>query len=149
MAYKLAFTVAGENQAVALETLNVNALARTRMAKSLLDANWARIITRIAELCAQYGRTLVLIDRWYPSSQICSYCGRRDGRKPLNVRTWQCPACSTTLDRDYNAAVNILDAAGLAESLNARGDEVRRALAAADEAHLSTKREPTEPYAFI
>ncbi|WP_259302218.1 transposase [Bifidobacterium pseudolongum] len=80
---------------------------------------------------------------------MCSYCGRRDGRKPLNVRTWQCPACSTTLDRDYNAAVNILDAAGLAESLNARGDEVRRALASADEAHLSTKREPTEPHASI
>lgn len=149
MAYKLAFMVAGENQAVALETLNVNALARTRMAKSLLDANWARIITRITELCAQYERTLVRIDRWYPSSQICSYCGRRDGRKPLNVRTWQCPACSTTLDRDYNAAVNILDAAGLAESLNARGDEVRRALASADEAHLSTKREPTEPLTSI
>lgn len=149
MAYKLASKITGENQAVALETLNVKGLARTRMAKSLLDANWTRIITRVIELCAQYERTLVRVDRWYPSSQICSYCGRRDGRKPLTVRTWQCPACSTTLDRDYNAAVNILDAAGLAESLNARGDEVRRALASADETRLSTKREPTEPYAFI
>lgn len=149
MAYKLASKITGENQAVALETLNVAALTRTRMAKSLLDANWARIIDRITQLCAQYGRTLKRIDRWYPSSQICSCCGRRDGRKPLNVRIWRCPACGTVLDRDYNAAVNILDAAGLAESLNARGDEVRRALASADEARLSVKREPAEPRAFI
>ena len=132
MAYKLASKVAGENQAVALETLNVKGLARTRMAKSLLDANWTRIIDRIRQLGIQYGRTIVQIDRWYPSSQICSQCGRRDGRKPLDVREWECPQCGIRLDRDWNAALNILDAAGLAESLNARGGDVRRRLAQAD-----------------
>lgn len=131
MAYKLAFRVAGENQAVALETLNVKGLARTRMAKSLLDANWTRIIDRIRQLGVQYGRTVTRIDRWYPSSQICSQCGRRDGRKPLDIREWECPQCGTRLDRDWNAALNILDAAGLAESLNARGGDVRRGLAQA------------------
>lgn len=131
MAYKLASKVAGENQAVALETLNVKGLARTRMAKSLLDANWTRIVDRIRQLGAQYGRTVKCIDRWYPSSQICSVCGYRDGRKPLDVRIWECPKCGALLDRDWNAAVNILDAAGLAESLNARGGDVRRGLAQA------------------
>lgn len=131
MAYKLASKVAGENQAVALETLNVKGLARTRMAKSLLDANWTRIIDRIRQLGIQYGRTIVQIDRWYPSSQICSQCGHRDGRKPLDIREWECPQCGIQLDRDWNAALNILDAAGLAESLNARGGDVRRRLAQA------------------
>lgn len=131
MAYKLASKVAGENQAVALETLNVKGLARTHMAKSLLDANWTRIIDRIQQLGVQYGRTVKRIDRWYPSSQICSQCGHRDGRKPLDVREWECPQCGIRLDRDWNAALNILDAAGLAESLNARGGDVRRRLAQA------------------
>lgn len=131
MAYKLASKVAGENQAVALETLNVKGLARTRMAKSLLDANWTRIIDRIRQLGIQYGRTVKRIDRWYPSSQICSQCGHRDGRKPLAIREWECPQCGIRLDRDWNAALNILDAAGLAESLNARGGDVRRRLAQA------------------
>ena len=131
MAYKLASRVAVENQAVAMESLNVKALARTRMAKSLLDANWGRIIDRIQQLGIQYGRTIVQIDRWYPSSQICSQCGRRDERKPLDVREWECLNCRAFLDRDWNAALNILDAAGLAESLNARGGDVRRRLAQA------------------
>lgn len=132
MAYKLASKVAVENQAVALETLNVKGLARTRMAKSLLDADWTGILDRIQQLGIQYGRTVTRIDRWYPSSQICSQCGRRDGRKPLSIREWECPQCGARLDRDWNAALNILDAAGLAESLNACGGDVRRKLAQAD-----------------
>ena len=100
MAYKLASTVAGESQAVAMESLNVKALARTRMAKSLSDANWGRIIDRIRRLCLQYGRVFRQIDRWYPSSQICSQCGFRSGRKPLDVREWECPNCRAFLDRD-------------------------------------------------
>ena len=131
MAYKLASKVAVENQAVAMESLNVKALARTRMAKSLSDANWGRIIGRIRRLCLQYGRVFRQIDRWYPSSQVCSQCGFRSGRKPLDVREWECPNCRAFLDRDWNAALNILDAAGLAESLNARGGDVRRRLAQA------------------
>ena len=128
MAFKLASKVAGENQAVALETLNVKGLARTSLAKSLLDANWTRIIDRIQQLAVQYGRTVKRIDQWYPSSQICSVCGHRDGRKPLRVRAWECSDCGALLDRDWNAALNILDAAGLAESLNAREGDVRRRL---------------------
>lgn len=131
MAYKLASRVAGENQAVALETLCVKALMRTRMGKSVADAAWSTFTGRVDELCAQWGRRAVHIDQWYPSSQICSQCGFRSGRKPLDMREWECPQCGVRLDRDYNAALNILDAAGLAESLNARGGDVRRRLAQA------------------
>jgi putative transposase len=60
-----------------------------------------------------YGRTLVKVDQWYPSSQLCSACGYRDSPKPLKVRNWACPACGAHHDRDVNAAKNIL-AAGLA-----------------------------------
>ena len=132
LAYKLASRVAGENQAVAMETLCVKGLMRTRMGKSVADAAWSTFTDRVDTLCAQWGRTVAHIDRWCPSSQVCSQCGYRDGKKPLNVREWECPDCGTLLDRDYNAALNILDAAGLAESLNARGGDVRRRLASAD-----------------
>ena len=131
LAYQLASRVAGENQAVAMETLCVKGLMRTRMGKSVADAAWSMFTDRVDELCAQWGRKAIHIDRWCPSSQVCSQCGHRDGPKPLDVREWECPQCGTLLDRDWNAALNILDAAGLAESLNARGGDVRRRLASA------------------
>ena len=131
LAYKLASRVAGENQAVAMETLCVKGLMRTRMGKSVADAAWSTFTDRVDMLCAQWGRRAVRIDRWRPSSQVCSQCRRKDGPKPLNVREWECPNCGAFLDRDWNAALNILDAAGLAESLNARGGDVRRRLASA------------------
>lgn len=132
LACKLASRVAGENQAVALETLCVKGLVRTRMGKSVADAAWSMFTNRVDTLCAQWGRKAIHIDRWCPSSQVCSQCGFRDGKKPLDVREWECPNCGAFLDRDWNAALNILDAAGLAESLNARGGDVRRRLAQAD-----------------
>ena len=131
LAYKLASRVAGDNQAVAMETLCVKGLMRTRMGKGVADAAWSMFTNRVDELCAQWGRRAVHTDRWCPSSQVCSQCGRRDGRKPLDVREWECPNCGALLDRDWNAALNIMDAAGLAESLNARGGDVRRRLAQA------------------
>ncbi len=71
---------------------------------------------------ARYGRTFHKIDRWFPSSQMCSTCGRIDGKKPLSVREWSCP-CGAVHDRDVNTAKNIL-AAGRAERLNACGGAV-------------------------
>ena len=65
--------------------------------------------------CAWYGRDLVVIDRWFPSSKTCSACGTLAGSMPLNVREWTCSGCNTWHDRDVNAAKNIL-AAGLAVS---------------------------------
>ena len=56
-----------------------------------------------------YGRDIIKIDTWYPSSQICSNCGHKDGKKALSVREWTCPVCGTHHERDINAAINILN----------------------------------------
>jgi len=100
-----------DNQAVYVETLNPVALGRSKLAKSVKDAGWGQFTAMLADKADRYGRTLVKVDRWYPSSQVCSACGGQTGPKGsegLNVRTWTCPTCSATHDRDVNAANNIL-----------------------------------------
>ncbi|MQS14802.1 IS200/IS605 family element transposase accessory protein TnpB [Streptomyces kaniharaensis] len=110
-----------ETQAVSLEDLNVRGLARGRLAKSVHDAGWATFRRLLEEKAARYGRTVHIVHRALPSSQLCSECGHRDGPKPLAVREWACPACGVLHDRDLNAARNIL-AAGQADRLNAPGE---------------------------
>jgi putative transposase len=134
-AHKTALRLIRDNQAVYAEDLAVSGLARTRLAKSVYDAGWAQLLRLMAEKAEHYGRTFHRIGRFVPSSQTCSYCGAKDGPKPLSVRTWVCAPCGTVHDRDINAAMNIL-AAGRAERLNACGGRVRpgHALAAAGEA---------------
>ena len=87
---------------------------------------------------------MVRAGRWEPTTQVCSVCGVQDGPKSLHVRTWTCPGCGVVLDRDYNAAVNIMVAAGLAETLNACGGDVRRTLACADPGEAGTRRTDRE-----
>jgi IS605 OrfB family transposase len=105
-----------ENQTVCVETLNVAGLGRSNLAKSLADAGWSQFVAMLAYKADLHGRTLVKVDRWFPSSQRCAACGHRGGpagRAGLKVRTWTCLVCAATHDRDLNAAKNIL-AAGLA-----------------------------------
>jgi len=122
-----------DNQAVYVENLAVSGLARTRLAKSVHDAGWSAFVRMLEYKAAKHGRTFTRVDRAFPSSQVCSGCGFRDGPKPLHVRQWTCGACGTVHDRDHNAARNILVegrrivAAGRAETRNARGAPVRRA----------------------
>ena len=125
-AHKQSTAIIGENQAVFVEDLCVTGLARTRLAKSVHDAGWAMFIRLLEEKAARYGRTFVRVDRWFPSSRLCSACGVKDGPKPLSIREWQCAACGAVHDRDLNAAKNIL-AAGRAERLNACGGTVNPA----------------------
>jgi putative transposase len=124
-----------DSQAVYVEDLAVNGLARTRLAKSVHDAGWSRFVSMLEYKAARYGRHFARIGRFEPTSQVCSACGVKDGPKPLAVRKWECAECGTTHDRDVNAARNIL-AAGRADRLNARGGQVRPplAVAQADEA---------------
>ncbi|HYN17776.1 MAG TPA: transposase, partial [Actinomycetes bacterium] len=120
-----------ENQAVYLEDLDVAALGRSNLAKSLADAGWGQFTAMLAYKADLYGRTVVRIDRWCPSSQQCSACGAKTGpkgRAGLKVRTWACSACTAAHDRDVNAARNIL-AAGRA--VTACGGNVRPGLALA------------------
>ena len=127
--HQVANQVVNENQVIALETLSITGLAKTRMGKSVLDASWGHLNRLIEEKATDYGRTLIRVDRFAPTTQTCSICGAPNGRKPLNVREWVCAGCGHRVDRDRNAAVNIMLAAGLAESLNGHcGDDVRRPL---------------------
>jgi putative transposase len=138
--HKLALRLVRENQTVALESLSITGLARTRMGKSIHDAGWGILIRLIEEKAAAHGRTVARTGRWEPTSQVCCVCGTPDGKKLLHVRIWTCAACGVRLDRDYNAAVNIMVAAGLAETLNACGGDIRRTLACADPGEAGTRR---------
>ena len=85
------------------------------LAKSISDAGWSDFVRQLEYKAKWYGRTLVGIDKWYPSSKRCSACGFVVSKMPLSVREWTCPECGVVHDRDINAACNIL-AAGLAAS---------------------------------
>lgn len=114
--HQLSTQLIRENQAIAVEDLAVNALARTRLAKSVHDAGWGAFLAMLDYKARRYGRTFITIGRFEPTSQVCSACGHHDGPKPLHVREWTCPACGTVHDRDTNAARNVKMAAGLAVS---------------------------------
>lgn len=139
--HKLSSQIARENQAVAVEDLCVKGLARTRLSKSVHDAGWGMFLARLESKCARYGREFVKVDRFFPSSQLCSTCGASGGKKPLHVRQWRCGCCGAIHDRDLNAAKNI-QAEGLSDWLNARGGDVRPA--APGGWRTPTKQEPTE-----
>nr|WP_240948137.1 transposase [Planosporangium mesophilum] len=124
--HKLSTAIIRDNQAVYVEDLCVAGLGRTRLAKSVHDAGWASFVGMLEYKAARYGRTFAKIDRFTPTSQTCSACGRLDGPKPLNVRSWTCP-CGTEHDRDVNAAINVL-AQGRWDNSNDRGAHVRPAL---------------------
>lgn len=114
--HKLTTRLVRENQTLVIEDLGVrNMLRNHRLARAISDAAW-RELRRILEYkAAWYGRTLVVVDRWFPSSKLCSACGAVAAAMPLNVRAWTCEGCGAVHDRDGNAAVNLL-AAGLAVS---------------------------------
>ncbi|MGQ4347363.1 RNA-guided endonuclease InsQ/TnpB family protein, partial [Streptomyces sp. SAS_275] len=114
--HQLSTQLISENQGIAVEDLSVAGLARTRLAKSVHDAGWASFVGMLKYKAARYGRILVTIGRFEPTSQTCSTCGVKDGPKSLNVREWTCAACGAVHDRDHNAALNVKTAAGLAVS---------------------------------
>jgi putative transposase len=112
--HKLTTRLVRENQTIAVEDLAVkNMLKNHKLAQAIADASWAELIRQLEYKCQWYGRTLVKIDRWFPSSKRCGKCGHVVDKLPLDVREWVCPECGTHHDRDINAANNIL-AAGLA-----------------------------------
>lgn len=120
--HKLSTRLIHENQVIAIETLAVKNMQKNRkLAKSIGDAGWAEFVRQLEYKARWYGRELVKIDRWHPSSKRCSDCGYTAEKMPLNVRQWTCPECGANHDRDINAARNIL-AAGRAVS--ARGEAV-------------------------
>ncbi|MFJ9543026.1 RNA-guided endonuclease InsQ/TnpB family protein [Streptomyces sp. NPDC101225] len=112
--HQLSTRLLSENQGIAVESLSVTGLARSRLARSVHDAGWTAFVNMLEYKAGRYGRTLIKIGRYEPTSQVCSTCGVKDGPKPLNIREWTCTACGTLHDRDHNAALNVKQAAGLA-----------------------------------
>ncbi|MEV4087465.1 RNA-guided endonuclease InsQ/TnpB family protein [Nonomuraea fuscirosea] len=113
--HKITTRLVRDNQAIAVEDLTVRNLVKNRrLARAISDASWRQMRSMLEYKARWYGRTLVVVDRWFPSSKLCSMCRVPQDTMPLNVREWQC-ACGAVHDRDVNAARNVL-AAGLAES---------------------------------
>ncbi|HEY9607395.1 MAG TPA: RNA-guided endonuclease TnpB family protein [Allocoleopsis sp.] len=121
--HKLTTRLVRENQTIAVEDLAVknmmiakrgaNSAQNHKLAQAIADASWSELVRQLEYKCQWYGRTLVKIDRWFPSSKRCGNCGQVVDKLPLDVREWDCSCCGTHHDRDINAANNIL-AAGLA-----------------------------------
>ena len=115
--HKLTTRLVRENQVIAVESLAVkNMVKNHKLALAISDSGWSELIRQLDYKCRWYGRKLVEIDRWFPSSKRCNSCGHIVEKMPLNIREWQCPKCGTNHDRDINASKNIL-AAGLAVSV--------------------------------
>ncbi|WP_074317597.1 RNA-guided endonuclease InsQ/TnpB family protein [Micromonospora cremea] len=113
--HKLSTRLVRENQTVVIEDLSVrNMLRNHSLARAISDAAWTHLRNMIEYKAAWYGRTVIAIDQWHPSTKTCSACGRINTAMTLGVRIWTCPGCDAVHDRDVNAARNIL-AAGLAE----------------------------------
>src|SRR5439155_16414532 len=121
---KLSTQIIRENQVVCLESLQVKNMVKNHcLAKVISDVGWSEFVSQLEYEAEWYGRTLVKIDKFYPSSKRCFDCGHILDSLPLEIRFWTCPECGVAHERDLNAAHNIL-AAGLA--VTACGEAVRQ-----------------------
>lgn len=107
--HKTTSSFVSENQVIRMEDLNTKGMLKNhRLARSITFSSFGEIKRQLQYKCEWYGRTFEIVDRWYPSSQLCSSCGSRNKEmKNLNKRTFVCHACGHILDRDLNAAINI------------------------------------------
>lgn len=133
-----------ENQTISLETLDIKGMTQSRYGKSIHDAGWGQLVRKIETHAAMNDRNVVRADRFFASTRTCAICNIKSGPTSTSVREWTCP-CGVTLDRDYNAATNLMVLAmnlapGKAERLNACGRDVRLQLAGAVSNEAGTHR---------
>lgn len=134
--HQLTTSLVREHDGLCIEDLCVKGLAKTKLAKSVLDAGWGQLRRMLEYKCRWSYKHLAVIDRWFPSSKTCAHCGAIHAHLTLADRTWIC-LCGEIIDRDLNAAQNIrlqglmmMDAVGHTESENACGGAVRPVIAA-------------------
>jgi len=147
--HKLTTRLVRENQTVVIEDLAVaNMLKNRRLSRAIADAAWRQFRSMLEYKARWYGRDVIVVDRWFPSSKLCSYCGVKRDTMPPDVRTWTC-GCGITHDRDVNAAKNLL-AAGLAVSACGAGVRPQRITPGGQSAtkQESLRREPQESRPF-
>ncbi|WP_371641614.1 RNA-guided endonuclease InsQ/TnpB family protein [Streptomyces mirabilis] len=137
--HKLTTRLVRENQTIVIEDLTVrNMVKNHRLARAISDAAWREFRSMLEYKAAWYGREVIAVDRWFPSSRLCSACNTLRDTMPLNVRTWTCD-CGVTHDRDVNAAHNLL-AAGLAVTVCGAGVRPQRST---PDGQSATKQEPS------
>ena len=142
--HKATSMIAGNYSIVCVEDLNVAGMVKNRhLARGVSDAALGEFRRQLEYKTARSGAVLRVVDRWFPSSKTCSNCGTVKAKLSLSERAFNCDDCGLSLDRDLNAAINILVAGSAPETLNARGEDVRRTdtmLGDADPGEARTKR---------
>jgi putative transposase len=128
--HKLSTRIVKRFAGVCIEDLNIRGLARTKLAKSFSDAAIGEFFCQLRYKAVWYGKRLIAIDRFFPSSKTCHACGAVNAALTLADRQWVCPACGVVLDRDHTASLNIRDeglrllTVGHTERQNAQGADV-------------------------
>ena len=150
--HKKSYHLAEEYDVVCIETLNMQAMGRMLgFGKSVSDNSFGKFRAMLCYKLKNRGKKLILVDKWYPSSQLCSHCGYKNVQvKDMTIRSWKCPECGTEHDRDINAAINIREegkriiqtTVGHTES-NACGEGVRRSSSSRAIVQASMKQEAT------
>ena len=124
--HKLSTRLINENQVIVVEDLNVKGMVRNRkLARAISQQGWSAFVTMLKYKAAMYGRQLMQVDRYFPSSKTCSSCGSIQQSMPLSVREWVCSDCGTAHDRDINAALNLM---AVGTTVSAFGENVSPAL---------------------
>ncbi|KAF5990925.1 RNA-guided endonuclease TnpB family protein [Streptomyces sp. WAC00263] len=137
--HKLTTRLVRENQTVVIEDLTVrNMVKNHRLARAISDAAWSEFRSMLEYKARWYGREVIAVDRWFPSSRLCSACNTLRDTMPLNIRTWTCD-CGVTHDRDVNAAHSLL-AAGLAVAVCGAGVRPQRST---PDGQSATKQKPS------
>lgn len=127
--HKLSTDLVTRFDVICVEDVHLRGMVKSHsLARSLHDASIGTAVRMIEEKAQRYGKTVVKIDRWFPSSKTCSDCGHIVEKLPLSVREWACPECGTIHDRDANAAANIL---AVGHTVSAQGGTRRRTSAKA------------------
>ena len=107
---KLSMDIIKNHDIICIEDLNTKGMLKNhKLAKAISDVSWSSFVTKLQYKADWYGKEIIKLDTWFPSSQICSNCGHRDGKKSLDIREWTCPICHAHHDRDINASINILN----------------------------------------
>ena len=123
--HKLSRKLVDENQVIALETLAVTNMVKNRkLSRAISEQGWSDFVNMLEYKAAWAGRTVTRVDRFFPSSKTCSACGHVVNKLPLGVRSWTCPGCGASHDRDINAAKNILAAGRVVSACGADGRPV-------------------------
>ncbi|WP_328759297.1 MULTISPECIES: RNA-guided endonuclease TnpB family protein [Streptomyces] len=137
--HKLTTRLVRENQTIVIEDLTVrNMVKNGKLARAISDAAWSEFRSMLEYKAQWYGREVIVVDRWFPSSRLCSACNTLQDTMPLHVRTWTCD-CGMTHDRDVNAAHNLL-AAGLAVTVCGAGVRPQRST---PDRQSATKQKPS------